>query len=259
MIVLKFQQYRLSGWILSIFILFCAPLFSQNEGVFERGKEQYAANDYEGAITSWKKILDSNEHSAALYYNLGNASYKLNRVGPSIYYYEKALQLAPNNSDIKNNLKFAQNARVDAIEPLPKTFIAKGYENLYSIATYDTWAKIAVTFSILCVLFFIGYYLADRSGKKRLFLTIATTGLLFMLLAIAMAYSTYNNAINSRPAILFDQEIEVKSEPSLRGTTSFILHEGTKVEIIATEGDWTKIVIANGKDGWITSSSLKAL
>src|SRR5690554_7793015 len=72
-------------------------------------------------IYSWKDILQNDEVSAELYYNLGNAYYRLNQIGPSIYYYEKALQLAPNDADIKNNLAFAENARIDAIEPLPQS------------------------------------------------------------------------------------------------------------------------------------------
>jgi len=39
--------------------------------------------------------LDQGLVSAALYYNLANAHYKLNNVGETVYYFEKALQLSP--------------------------------------------------------------------------------------------------------------------------------------------------------------------
>ena len=95
--------------------------FAQNGPLFEQGKALYKAEKYQQAIDQWLKIVENEEHSSALYFNLGNAHYKLNNVGESIYYFEKALQLSPNDRDIKNNLAFAQNATVDDIEPLPET------------------------------------------------------------------------------------------------------------------------------------------
>src|SRR5690554_7167718 len=87
--------------------------FSQSEHLFEKGKDHYKNQEYQKAINAWKGILQNEEVSAELYYNLGNAYYRLNQIGPSIYYYEKALQLAPNDADIKNNLAFAENARIE--------------------------------------------------------------------------------------------------------------------------------------------------
>ena len=112
-------------YILVLIVSFSA--FSQNETLFEQGKELYKNGKYQQAINSWMKIVENGEHSAELYFNLGNAQYKLNHIGPSIYYYEKALQLSPNDQDIKNNLAFAENARIDSIEPLPQTVFSKWY------------------------------------------------------------------------------------------------------------------------------------
>ena len=51
----------------------------------------------------------------------------------------------------------------------------------------------------------------------------------------------------------------IKSDPSLKSETSFILHEGTKVQIIAEDEDWYRILLADGKDGWIHQIDLKPL
>ena len=97
----------------------------QAQGLFNEAAQNYKNEAYKKAIEQWNTILDNGQHSAALYYNMANAHYKLNQVGPSIYYYEKALALAPNDAQIKTNLVFAQNAKVDAITPLPKTIFSK--------------------------------------------------------------------------------------------------------------------------------------
>ena len=145
-------------FVLVLALMISAISFAQNGPLFEQGKELYKAEKYQDAVNSWMKILESNHHSDALYYNLGNAHYKLNNIGPSIYYYEKALQLAPNDSDIKNNLAFAQNATIDSIEPLPKTVFFEWYNSLSGILTFDGWAICVVIFSMSFVMFFLIYY-----------------------------------------------------------------------------------------------------
>ena len=49
--------------------------------------------------------------------------------------------------------------------------------------------------------------------------------------------------------------ITVKSSPSSSGVDLFVLHEGTKVEIIDNTDKWDKIKIADGSVGWMPSSS----
>ena len=79
--------------LLLILLFVVAPLSAQDANVlFESGKEHYKADAFQEAIDDWKAVLEKGQHSKALYFNLGNAYYKLGEVAPSIYYYEKALQ-----------------------------------------------------------------------------------------------------------------------------------------------------------------------
>ena len=233
--------------------------FAQNGPLFEQGKSLYKAEKYQEAVTSWMKILENKKHSSELYFNLGNAHYKLNNIGPSIYYYEKALLLAPNNSDIKNNLAFAENAKVDAIEPLPKTIFYKWYHTISEVLTFDGWAYMAVAFSMCFALLFLVYYFSYSERIKRIFFVSAALSILLIGMSLSMAFSTYDDAIKNQPAIIFAESIEVREAPNLGSEISFTLHEGTKVQIIEKDTDWALIEIANGKEGWIPFLDLKEL
>lgn len=246
--------------ILLIFAFLCSVLsFGQNDALFEQGKDLYKAKKFQDAISTWMKILNNKVHSSELYFNLGNAHYKMNNVGPSIYYYEKALQLSPNDSEIKNNLAFAQNATIDAIEPLPKTIFSKWYTTIAEILSYDSWAVVSIIFSLTAILLFLMYYFSYSEGKKRMFFVSSMGFTFLMFIAIAMTYTTYNEVIKKNPAIIFAESIEVKSEPNLGSDAAFTLHEGTKVEILNKEDDWARISLVDGKDGWIPLSDLKEL
>ena len=242
-----------------IFLFLSFATFSQNVNLFEEGKEHYRNGKYQQAIDSWNKIIENGQTSPELYFNLGNAQYKLNQIGPSIYYYEKALQLSPNDADIKNNLAFAENARIDSIEPLPKTVFSKWYHGISSIFTFEGWAVLAVVFSVFFVALFLFYYFAFAERRKRLLFVSAMFSGILLIASLTMAFFTYSDYSKNQPAIIFASEIEVKTEPSMGSNAAFTLHEGTKVQILAQDGNWFRIALADGKDGWIPASDLKQL
>ena len=244
---------------LIILLFFTVLSFAQNRSLFEQGKSLYKAEKYQEAVNSWMKIIANEQHASELYFNLGNAHYKLNNIGPSIYYYEKALLLAPNDADIKNNLAFAENAKVDAIESLPKTIFYKWYHTISDVLTFDGWAYSTVLFSICFMLFFLIYYFSYSERIKRLFFAAAVFSIVFLGMSLSMAYSIYDDGIKNQPAIIFAESIEVREAPNLGSVISFTLHEGTKVQIVEKVTDWALIEIANGKEGWIPFSDLKAL
>ena len=246
--------------LFSLMIFFLSlTAFSQNTSLFDQGKELYKNGKYQQAINSWMQILDKGEDSAELYFNLGNAQYKLNHIGPSVYYYEKALQLSPNDEDIKNNLAFAENARIDSIEPLPKTVFSKWYKSIAGVFTFNGWASLAVAFSISFVALFLLYYFSYSEKRKRLLFASSMFMGIFLVASLTMAFLTYGDFTKKQPAIIFASKIEVKTEPSMGSSVAFTLHEGTKVQISAQDGNWYRITLADGKDGWIPATDLKQL
>jgi len=244
------------------FVLLFVGLFTitaQNTALFEQGKQQYKSQNYQEAITNWKKILEDGKHSAEVYFNLGNAYYKLNKIGPAIYYYEKALHLNPSDKDIKTNLRFAKNARIDVIEPLPETVFHKWYKSISGILTYNGWALASIIFVILFTLLFLLYYFTLSEGKKRLFFVTSLVSLAFFICSITMAFLTFSEGKNNHPAIIFAESSQVKNEPNMGAETVFTLHEGTKVQILETDDNWVLIQLENGKEGWMPKTDLKAL
>ncbi|TSE04684.1 MULTISPECIES: tetratricopeptide repeat protein [Aquimarina] len=241
-----------------IFLIITSGL-AQDEEAFQRGNSLYNQEKYQEAIDAYKTILDTGQESASLYYNLGNAHYKLSNIGFSIFYYEKALKLKPNDDDIKNNLAFAQKATIDAIDIIPEGFISKIIKKFTNMFSFDRWAWFSVICVVLFVILFILYYTTHISSKKRLFFASSWLLLVFSLFAVFFAFKQYNFNKNNQFAIIFAQETTIKSEPNLRSEEVFELHEGTKVQVTETVNDWKKIKLADGKIGWIPATDLKEL
>ncbi len=246
--------------IVEIFIfLIITSVFAQDEEAFQRGSSLYNQEKYQEAIDAYTSVLDAGKESASLYYNLGNAHYKLSNIGPSIYYYEKALELSPNDDDIKNNLVFAQNATIDAIDVISEGIITRTLNSFTNITTFDGWAWFSVCCVLLFVVLFIGYYISLTSTKKRLFFVGSWLIFVFGLFGLFFAFRQYNGIKNNQFAVIFAQETTIKSEPNLRSEEIFQLHEGTKVQVTETVNNWKKIKLADGKIGWIPATDLKEL
>lgn len=231
----------------------------QTDLLFKAGNDHYAQGRYQEAIDTYKRILDQKVASAELYFNMANAHYKLNNVAPTVYYYEKALQLAPSDPDIRNNAAFAENMKIDAIEPLPENTLQEWINSVLGLLTSEGWAKATVFFVFLFVISFLGYYFAFGAGRKRFLFITAMLSIILGITSLSFAYTAFAKAKQDNPAIVFTPEVEIKSEPNLASTQAFILHEGTKVFVLEEVNDWNRIKLIDGKTGWIPKSDIKLL
>jgi len=242
-----------------LFFLICFSAFAQNEALFKKANEAYNNGEYTQAIELYESILDKDQHSAALYYNLGNANYKLNQIAPSIYYYEKALLLKPNDSEIKNNLSYANNMTLDAIDVMPEVGFSKFYNNVVRWLSFDQWGYLAVISMLLFVLLYIAFYFFHFSTRKRIAFILSLFCLLVSILAAILAFANYNDFNSDQPAIVFEREIAVRPEANNRGQAVFTLHEGTKVNVLESLNGFKKIKLTDGKEGWLPEESIKLL
>lgn len=232
---------------------------AQSETLFEEGNTLYNEGKFAEALDKYETILESDKHSAELYFNIANAHYKLNHIAPSIYFYEKAALFAPNDKDIKNNMAYAKKMTIDAIDTLPEVGFSKIVNNVTKTMSFNDWAKLAVGLVIIFVVLFLFYYFAYSTTKKRLYFVSSLVSIFLAVFALAFTFHSYGLAQKNNPAIVFAQESKVKSEPNLRSDIAFTLHEGTKVQILDTVSNWKKIKLADGKTGWIINDDVKRL
>ena len=246
--------------LLPVLFLCCSMALGQEkETTFENANSAYNAGQYENAVMLYKEILESGRHSAELYFNLANSYYRLNQVGESIFYFEKAKQLNPTDEDINVNSNFAQNMAIDAVEVLPKSQITQLREKTIDLFSQDAWAYFIILLAWFLV-FFWGLYLWNKVPviKRTFFIFSLVLGLLLMgSLSIAVIKSS--KTADTTYGILFNKKIEVWAEPNSRAEVLFLLHQGTKVQMLDQLQDWRKIRIANGSEGWIKNGRVRSL
>ena len=243
-------------WMVSPYIL-SAQINVEN--IFSKANDLYNKGSYIEAIDNYKEIIKNDFHSAELYYNLGNAYYRLDSIPSSVYYYEKALQLNPNDRDIINNLELVNKTLVDEIDPITTPLIESILNSFSNIFYFETWGHISIFFSFLIVALFLSYYFANSSKVKRTTFVLLCISTIFMLASLINGNKEYNNYINNEYAIIYSYETDLKTEPNYRSETLFMLHEGTKVLVIENYNNWIKVRLVNGQVGYIQLIDVKIL
>lgn len=243
-----------------VMLLACQALYSQDLTViFEKGNAAYNDGNFEAAISQYEAILEAGHHSAALYFNLGNAYYRLNNIAESIFYFEKAKQLDPKNEDILLNSSFANNMTIDAIEALPKSQLAVFEDMVFQFFGVHSWAILLVLLSWLVFFLFLGYLFNHSPEVKRRFFAASVLLFVVLLAGFSFVYVNDKQTQNTEYAILFSKQINIRTEPNDRADVEFVLHEGTKVVLLDRLDEWQKIRIANGSMGWTKNAELRLL
>ena len=224
---------------------------------FEQANAAYNMGNYDSAKIIYEKLLATDMESVPLYYNLGNAYYKMHEYPLAIYYYEKALKIDPSNEEVQTNLAIANHAIVDKIEPVPQSFIVRGWRNARASLSGNQWAWCSIVFFTLLL---VSLFLFLRSRKVGLRKLGFFAGLVFLLafgLSVVFAAQLKVASEKQDQAILMTPTVTVKSSPSETSVDLFVLHEGTKVSILETADGWCKIKIANGSVGWLMEDSMR--
>ena len=238
--------------MLIITLLVSISSFASDQ-LFEMANKAYNNSDYISAITLYDSILTIGLESSELYYNLGNCYYKSEDWANTIWHYEKSLKLEKNNKTIQN-LALSNLKIIDQIEEIPQLFYKKWWSSFISI--FNTFAWQLVSIAIIWLAFTIKILSQFTNYIKEHFLSVLYS---LLLLSIFVTYSSYQEKITKKEAIIFTSSIVVNSAPTTNSTNLFSLHSGSKIEILDTIGEWINIKIANGNSGWIKESDCKVL
>lgn len=236
----------------------CLGLKAQSP-LLEQANQHYVAGKYEQAIESYNQILNNNQESAEVYYNLGNAYYKTNQFTLAILNYERAKLLAPNDEDIQFNLEMANQHVVDAINPLPQVFFIRWWNNLTNKLSVDGWARTSVVSFILFLVLAGLFFFTPNGLIKRLSFWCGLLVIVISIFSFNFAARHKKRITEHNFAIITQTSVTVKSSPADNGTDLFMIHEGLKVEIKDNLGQWLQIRLSDGNQGWLPSDSLERI
>lgn len=229
-------------------------------GIFAAGVSQCLANTrwnaanaayeegkYEQAKADYIQMVDSREYSAELFYNLGNAWFKLNDQGRAIINYQRALILNPGFEEAKANL---QTALKIVGNDDPKTIRD-------SLGVYaDSFPLVASAGFWMALFFLFGWLQKGASYSALCGLGSITAGIL-VVASLAISFWIGSGPKDSNRALVIESAADLKYGPAVTARPVESLQIGEPVHLISARGDWAFCRANTGNLGWILSRKVE--
>lgn len=228
---------------------------AEMQQLFRDANAAYDSGDYRRAADLYEEINSNGYSGWELYYNLGNAYYRMDEIGRSVLNYERALQLAPNKQIVKDNLALASSKTVDNIDELPRMFLVEWTQSIVHLATPRGWRTMVVILVTLLSASVCLFFVARNYRLRKTMFIVSTILLLFAIIFAINAAISVKNATNNNRAVVTAPMVVVKGSPDAKSVDKFILHEGARMTITDRQDNWWQIEIADGKSGWIESGA----
>ena len=248
-------------------LLFMAVPFAasaqQNEYVdslWNRASQAYTEGRWQDAVSDYEQIGLFGLESAPLYANTGSAYYKSGNIAKAILYYERALKLDPSYEDAMYNLDFLREQIKDKIDSVPDFIMTVWAHKISRLMDSDAWAVMFLVFLAVTCGMILLFLLAPTPAGRRSGFYIGLVTLLFAVASLSFSLWQKNDYEQADSAVVMVPVASVKSSPSSEASqTLFVLHEGTKVDILDSVGAWTNIEISDGRQGWIRSNDIEVI
>ncbi|MBN2054526.1 tetratricopeptide repeat protein [bacterium] len=229
------------------------------QALFEKGNAAYDQGDYEAALGSYQAIIEQDIHNGSVFYNAGNACFQLGRLGEAILYYERAARLLPRDEDVRINLQLARDLTRDVIETPPTGWFTKAIGVLYYNFTPRELAVAVMACYLVAALAFITSLLTLHKRRRR---ALTRTGMVLLIpvafVGLSLAAMLYNNHYHPQGIVMVD-EVEARSGPGADFTSLFTVHEGTRLFVRGSRGDWCQVMLPNGMSGLLPAAAVQVI
>ena len=244
-------------WLLLVMICFGGT--SAKAVTNNNADTEYQKGNYQQAIRDYEEILKNGE-SAEIYFNLGNAYYRTDNITKAVLNYERAHLLSPGDDDINFNLQFARSKTIDKITPQSEMFFITWYKSLVNFTSVDNWAKTGILCIVMALLLVLLYLFGPQLMLRKIGFFGGLAFFVIFLLSNLFAFQQKQALDNRTGAIIISPSVNIKKTPAKNSTDQFVLHEGTRVDII-DKGmtDWRCIRVGDGREGWIETKAIEEI
>ncbi len=236
-------------------------LFNQGNELFRQANvlalknPEEARELYQKSAMRFERIIrEGGIHNGKLYYNIGNAYFRMKDMGRAILNYRRAEQYIPNDANLCENLHYARTRRLDKIEIKEKILILKTLFFWHYDISPQTRSTLFASFFALFWLF----------AAIRLFFVRPWTGW-GITIAVALSFIFFSSLLvdtatfkRDQPGVVISPEVMARKGDSKAYEKSFkkSIHAGTEFRVIEDRGNWIDVELDDGRRCWLPSNSV---
>ncbi|MBN1493940.1 MAG: tetratricopeptide repeat protein [Candidatus Omnitrophica bacterium] len=227
------------------------------EDLFFTANNHYQEQEYDKAIELYEEIVHLGFRSGALYYNIGNAYYKLGKIGKAIVNYERAKKLIPHDEDLFANIKLVETTLQEKQPDDQYAWHEKIIITIRDSISARSWFYF--TIGIYLTLFVCVVILIFIPTMRAAGVPLVITLIIVTLLSIIFTCFKINDEETTDIGVIIAEAVDVRYSPSYTGSVAFTVHEGLKARMIRSQDEWVQIRLSKGKSGWIEGSAIEEI
>ena len=226
------------------------------EQAFRRGVEleetspENAGEQYERSLLHYERIVRGDGvRNGRLYYNIGNAYFRLGEIGRAILSYERAALYMPRDENVKANLEYARSRRIDRVELEDSERIFKTLFFLhYDVPPRIKFVIFTSLFAFLWIIASLRLFLYLPALKALVIIPAVVSGLFLLSIVVESV-----DAARNPEGVVTAREVIARKGDAETYQPSFIepLHSGTEFVLIEERSGWFQIELEDGSRCWI--------
>jgi len=219
------------------------------EADFSTANAAYAAGKYTDAKQGYETLIREGDYAANLFYNLGNAEWRLHDAGHAVLAYERALAIQPDGPEARANLAFVQK------QTGAQLFPAKSWQVIFPPVNLSTLAWALVLALWVALLSFLAIWL--RWVQDGTWAGLAAV--VALLVAGYLGAAIWQGEKRLRTAIVVAAKVDARYAPADNSALADTLPAGSEVRILQNSGEWTYCLLPGEIRAWLPAAAIESI
>lgn len=224
------------------------------ELLFQQGLAAYGRGDAAAAEDAFRTLVQQGHDGPDVLYNLGTTALAQGKVGEAVFALEQARREG-GGADVEANLSIARGRQLDQLvgsqgeEPFVERVAAATSPALAGGLFAGLWALGFLLLGLrVLVRRWRGWLLGGAASALALSLPAA---------AVLGAHLYSQEAVHE--GVVLARTLPVHEVPEARSKVSFELHPGVKLRMLDRSGDFVRVRLPNGLEGWTDPAGVSPL
>jgi len=227
---------------------------------FITANQLFAERQYQAAADLYSNILRQGFANSAVHYNLGNAHYRLGRIGESRLHFERAIRLDPGDLDARSNIEIIEKRHLkQSLREENFTSPERVIRKTLSAFQPGLTLAIGIACFLLLNIFFAVRQLFPAALHPAVYWTALIALAVFAATTLAIASGQTLLASSKTYGIVVARDAGVASEPADDAPSRFPAPEAMKVQIERVQDDWIEIILPNNAKGWVHARAVETI
>lgn len=244
-------------FLISLLLLASASLLNAATDAdtrFAAANAAFASGDFTKSANEYRTLIADGIRDPAVFFNLGNAEFRLGHQGPAALAYERALVLDPTHAESRQNLRFLTRKTgrlIDEASPFAR-FGQRFSENM-TVLVLSASAWLLVLTLGACIL------LRPRSAPRGFLYTLAAFGFLGTALSGTVLAAQLLNAPARDRAVVVADEAKAHTAPALSAKEVIAVPPGSVLRVLSTRESWCYVALPGDLRGWVETKAIEAI